>query len=126
METCTVETGLLRKHPCGGKAVTKCTNCEQALCSKHAVPQTSAGHKTFLCPDCAKAWKENEKTMGALPAAPPAGAVPASSAAKKPAEHPKPAPAAKPAPAEKKGEPVVEDSAPLEFTPEKKPDDGKK
>lgn len=125
MESCTVETGLLRKHPCGGNAVTKCANCEQALCSKHAVAQMSAGHKTFLCPDCAKAWKQTEKTMGPLPDAPAATAVPAA-AAKKPAEHAK-APAAKPAPAQKKAEPPLEEhSAPLEFTPEKKPDDTKK
>jgi len=134
MEQCTVETGLLKKKPCGEKAVTKCANCEQPLCSKHAVPQMSAGHKTFLCPECAKAWKQSEKTVGTLPPTPAAAP-----AARKPAEAtPKPAPvkpapvkpaAVKPAPVkpapvkpaapvQRKAEPPpVEKSGPLEFTP---------
>src|SRR5205085_8729817 len=91
--TCTVETGLLKKHPCGQKAVSKCANCEQSICAKHAVGQMSAGKKIFLCPDCAKAWKDMGE-VPATPAAPPA--------AKKPAEAPKaahaPAPHAAPAP----------------------------
>src|SRR5574341_374394 len=82
MDTCTVETGLLKKKPCGETAVSKCGNCEQPLCGKHAVGRMSAGKKIFLCPDCAKAWKEQEKVMGE-PSAPHAA--------------PKPAPAAKPA-----------------------------
>jgi len=99
VDTCTIETGLLRKHPCGETAVTKCANCEQALCAKHAVATMSAGKKTMLCPECAKAWKAQEKAVGTVPSAP------APVAAKKPAEAPKaaaprPAPAApKPAPA---------------------------
>jgi hypothetical protein len=134
METCTVETGLLRKKPCGEKATTKCANCEQSLCAKHAVPRMSGGKRTFLCPECAKAWKQQEKTVGELPST-PASALPPQ-AEKKPAEKPAPAahaPAAKPAaaakapPPEKKPEPPpVEDSGPLEFTPSKKPDEGKK
>ena len=35
MDTCTVETGLLRKKPCGKPSVTHCANCEQALCKDH-------------------------------------------------------------------------------------------
>jgi hypothetical protein len=133
MEQCTVETGLLKKKPCGQNAVAKCANCEQPLCTKHAIPQMSAGKKAFLCPECAKAWKQQEKTMGGLPDTPAAMLPPG---AKKPAEAPKPAAAAKPAPAaakpaaakpaEKKPEPPVEHSGPLEFTPEpKKPDEKK-
>ncbi len=133
METCTIETGLLRKHPCGENAVTKCANCEQALCAKHAVATMSAGKKTMLCPECAKAWKQQEKTMGAVPST-PAPAPPA----KKPAEAPKaaapkpapagPKPAAAPAaakPAEKKPDPKIDETGPLEFTPSKKPDEKK-
>lgn len=100
METCTIETGLLRKHPCGEKAVTKCANCEQALCAKHAVATMSAGKKTMLCPECAKAWKAQEKAVGAVPSAP------APAAAKKPAEAPKAA-APKPAPVAPKPAPVA-------------------
>jgi hypothetical protein len=130
MDTCTVETGLLRKHPCGQPAVSKCANCEQPLCSKHREPQTSAGKKTggFLCPECARAWRESEKTLGELPPTPVSAAPP--QAEKKPAEKPAgaPKPAAKaPAPAQKKPEPPpAEHSGPLEFTPEpKKPEDKK-
>src|SRR5256885_16747279 len=93
MDTCTIETGLLRKHPCGETAVTKCANCEQALCAKHAVSTMSGGKKTMLCPECAKAWKEQEKTVGAVPSTPAAAPQ-----AKKPAEAHKPAAAPKPAP----------------------------
>jgi hypothetical protein len=148
MDACTVETGLLKKKPCGEQAVTKCGNCEQALCKKHAVPQTSAGQRKaggFLCPECAKAWKAQEKAMGpigasggahaaapAKPAAAPSKPAAASPpAAHKPAEPAKApaakAPAPKAAPAAKKSEPPPpEDSAPLEFTVEpKKPDDKK-
>src|SRR5260221_10717717 len=122
MDTCTIETGLLRKHPCGETAVTKCANCEQALCAKHAVATMSGGKKTMLCPECAKAWKQQEKTMGAVPSAP----APAP-AAKKPAEAPKaaapkPAPAApKPAPAPaaagKKPDLSIEHSGSMDFNP---------
>ena len=131
-ETCTVETGLLKKKPCGQPAVSKCANCEQSLCAKHRVPQTSGGKKTggFLCPECARAWRESEKTLGELPPTPASALPPAEK--KPPAAAPTPAPkpaAAKPAPAaQKKPEPPPppEDSGPLEFTPEpKKPDDKK-
>jgi hypothetical protein len=129
-DTCTVEIGLLKKHACGAPAATKCANCEQPLCAKHAAPKMSAGKKVFLCPECAKAWKQ----IGDIP-------EPAPAAATKPAEPPKPAAAApqpaaaapKPAavapkPAPKAPEPAAEASGPLEFTPgkpaapEKKPE----
>jgi len=121
LDPCTVATGLLKKKPCGEKAVTKCGNCEQPLCGKHAVRDTSAGKKagSFLCQECARAWKETEKTMGALPSTPTAAAP--APAAHKPAEAAKApvakAPAAKAAPVEKKSEPPPEHSGPLEFTP---------
>src|SRR2546421_5455275 len=116
METCTVETGLLKKKPCGQPAVSKCANCEQAICSKHRVQQLSGGRKTgaSLCPECARAWKESEKTVGELPSTPAAAAPPP--AANKPAE-PAKAPAAKAAPVQKKSEPPPEHSGPLEFSP---------
>ena len=137
--TCAVEVGLLKKKPCGAKAVSKCANCEIGLCSKHAVGQMSGGKKVFLCPECAKAWK----AVGDVPltpaAAPKKAETPAAAAAKpaapvaKAATPPKPAPqaakpAAKPAavaakPAakeEKKEEQKPDDDAPLEFTPTKK------
>jgi hypothetical protein len=120
MDVCTVETGLLHKKPCGHASVAKCGNCEQPLCSKHAEPQISAGKKTFLCHECARAWKQSEKTVGTLPSTPAAMVPPP--AAKKPAEPAKApaaakAPAPKAAPAEKKTEPALEHSGPLEFTP---------
>jgi len=77
----------------------------------------------LLCPECARAWKQSEKTLGELPAT-PASALPPQAekpAAEKPATPPPPA-----KPAEKKNEPPpIEPSAPLEFTPEKKPEDKK-
>ena len=139
MDTCTIETGLLKKKPCGQNAVTKCANCEQPLCAKHAVSLMSGGKKTMLCAECAKAWKEQEKTMGAVPST-PAAVKPAE---KKPAEAPKaaapkpapvaPKPAAAPAPkpaagapqAAKKPELSIDETGPLEFTPSKKPDEKK-
>ena len=42
MDTCAVETGLLKKKPCGHPAVAKCANCEMALCSSHGIPVLSA------------------------------------------------------------------------------------
>lgn len=101
MEICNVETGLLKKKPCGETAVTHCVNCEQPLCAKHAVSQMSSGKKIFLCQQCAKAWKQSEKTVGALPST-PAAAKPAAAPAPKPAAAapaPKPAPAPAPKPA---------------------------
>src|SRR5262249_20198822 len=126
-DTCTVEAGLLKKKTCGQPAVGKCANCEQPLCAKHRVPRMSAGKKTLLCPECARAWKESEKALGELPAT-PASALPPQSekpAAEKPGSPP-PAPRAAPA-AQKPPEPQpIEPSGPLEFTPEpRKPDDKK-
>jgi len=129
MDTCTVETGLLKKKACGQPAVGKCANCEQPLCGKHRVPQRSAGRKPggFLCPECARAWRESEKRMGELPAT-PASALPPQ-AEKPAAEKPMPPPpGAKPAAgAQKKPEPPpIEHSGPLEFTSQpKKPEDKK-
>jgi len=137
-DTCTVETGLLKKKPCGQPAVGKCANCEQPLCAKHRVPRMSGGKQTLLCPECARAWKESEKALGDLPST-PASALPPQ--ADKPAPAPKPAAAPagpraapKPAPAgQKKPEPPpAENSGPLEFTPgeftpeSKKPEEDKK
>ncbi|HET7362015.1 MAG TPA: hypothetical protein VFJ70_00445 [Burkholderiales bacterium] len=125
-DTCTVEAGLLKKKTCGQPAVGKCANCEQPLCAKHRVPRMSAGKKTLLCPECARAWKASEKTLGELPSTPASMLPPQEE--KKPTAAP--APAARPAPAasapKKPEPPPVEPSGPLEFTPEpKKPDDKK-
>jgi hypothetical protein len=113
METCTIETGLLRKKPCGSPAVAHCLNCEQALCTQHAVAQkgeTGGNSGKFLCKECAAAWKEQAKGIPA--AAPKAAAKPAAPAPAKPAEAKKEeAPPAKPA----------ESSGAIEFTPTKKP-----
>jgi hypothetical protein len=124
--TCSVEVGLLKKKPCGEKAVTKCANCEIPLCAKHTTSQMSGGKKTMLCPECAKAWKKMGDVPDAAPVKKPAEAAPA--AAPKPAAVPaKPvARAAKPpAKEEKKEEKKPDDGAPLEFTPSKKPDEKK-
>ena len=145
MDTCTIETGLLKKKPCGQNAITKCANCEQPLCAKHATSMMSGGKKTMLCGECAKAWKD----MGDLPSTPAAAPKPAAAAPKpapkpaaaapKPAPKPaaaapKPAPAA-PAPAaaakkeesglDKKPELSIDMTGDLEFTPSKKPEDKK-
>ena len=115
MDACTVEVGLLRKHPCGSPSVAKCANCEQPLCTKHAIAQHSpTGAKTgkFMCTPCDAAAKLYEQTE------------PAPAAVKKPPEAPRPAAAPKPPtpkPAAAKPEPV-EDSGPLEFTPGKPPE----
>jgi hypothetical protein len=69
MDPCTVETGLLRKKPCGRTAVAKCASCERPLCSQHAVAQlTAAGRKsgTFLCQECDAARRDHEKSMAAV------------------------------------------------------------
>jgi hypothetical protein len=127
-DTCTVEVGLLKKHPCGAPAATKCVNCEQPICAKHAAPKMADGKKVFLCPECARAWKESEK-LGDIPApapaaapaaaAPPAAPKPAAAVAPKPAAvAPKPA-AVAPKPAAKPPAPAAETSGPLEFTPGK-------
>ena len=88
METCIVETGLLRKKPCGHAAITKCANCEVALCAQHAVAQLSAAQKktgAFLCKECDDARRQYEKNQAGVakqsaanPAPPkPKAAVPA-------------------------------------------------
>lgn len=125
METCTIETGLLRKHPCGHTAVAGCMNCDQPLCVEHSVAQLTEGGKRtgkFMCHECDAAAKEHAKTMAAVAraheakklaaldkaareqaAAPPAPKKPADSTSHAPAQ---------PAPEEKPKEPDV-----LEFTP---------
>jgi hypothetical protein len=135
MDTCTIETGLLRKKPCGHAAVSRCLNCEQPLCVQHAVPQLSeSGAKTgkFMCQECTNAAKQHAKTMagvaraqeakkmaGLAAEAKSAMAQGTSSTPAKPAAqaHAKPAAApAAPEPAKAPEAPSV-----LEFTPSKKP-----
>jgi len=68
MDVCTIETGLLRKKPCGHAAVTRCLNCEQPLCGQHAVPELTEGGKRsgkFLCQECAAAAKAHDKGVAA-------------------------------------------------------------
>src|SRR3954471_1751929 len=147
MEHCTVETGLLRKKPCGQAAVVKCANCERPLCSQHALPQLNeAGHKTgaFLCKECDVAARDYEKRMrytkekavAKSVMAPPKPAAKPAMAKEQPREHrgeiaftaATKAPRQKPpaaAPAAKKPEPPREDSGMIEYTPAKKPDDKK-
>lgn len=96
MDTCIVESGFLRKKVCGKAAVTRCLNCEGALCAEHAVAEVSAsGARTgkFLCQECKAALKENEKRLSAIEPRKPAAAP------KKPE-----APAAEAAPPAKKDE----------------------
>jgi hypothetical protein len=127
IDTCTVEAGLLKKKICGQPAVGKCANCEQPLCAKHRVPRMSGGKKTLLCPECARAWKASEKTLGELPFTPASALPPRSEkpAADKPAG-PQPAPRAAPAAPRQPEPPPIESSGPLEFTPEpKKPEEKK-
>jgi hypothetical protein len=128
MDTCSVETGLLRKKPCGHPAVTHCVNCEQPLCKDHSVPQlTEAGHRSgkFICHECVAALKASAKSMAAAARAQQGRkdaeiykatleAAKAPPPAKKPAA---PAPgAAEPASAAKPESPST-----LEFTPSQKP-----
>jgi hypothetical protein len=107
METCTVETGLLKKKPCGHNAVTHCANCEQPLCKQHVVAQKTAGK--FMCKDCDAARRDFEKNTPAAPVkvavAPAAPTAAAKNAA--PNEAPKPAPV----------QAKVDDGGALEFTP---------
>lgn len=122
MDTCTFETGLLRKKPCGQASVTRCLNCEQPLCGKHAVAQvTDAGRKSgkFMCKDCDAARIEYEKTTPAAAPSQPEKKAPAA-AENKPAAPAKEAAAApKPAPAEAKPEEKKDDGG-IDFTPSKK------
>src|SRR5436853_3615 len=143
MDTCAVEVGLLRKHPCGQNAVAKCANCEMALCTKHAVAQLNTMKQRtgkFMCAECDRANKAAEpapanKPGAAKPAAPhkpPVAAAPkpAAPAPKPAAPAPKPAapaPAATKAPAVAPTQPAgkqefkLEETGPIEFTPTKKP-----
>jgi hypothetical protein len=124
METCTVETGLLKKKPCGEASVTHCTNCEQPLCAKHALPQlTDTGKKSgkFMCKDCSVAQREHDKAVAAAPHAEkpkaPAGAAakpPAAAAAKAPAAAAAKAPSAPPSPARKPAAPAAKEPPPDE------------
>jgi len=140
MDTCAVEVGLLKKKPCGQAAAAKCANCEMALCGKHAVAQLNERRmKTgkFMCPECDKAQRAYDKSMGDAPSAPAAAspqakvapatpaAKPAAPAAKAPAAPAAKAPAAPAkAPAGKEQPPAAKphDDAddPLEFNPTKK------
>ncbi|HWV91272.1 MAG TPA: hypothetical protein VNZ59_14420 [Burkholderiales bacterium] len=107
METCTVETGLLKKKPCGHNAVTHCGNCEQPLCKQHAVAQKAAGK--FMCKECDAARRDYEKNTPAAPVkspAPPAAAPDAAAKHAAPKEAPKAAAQAK-----------VDDGGALEYTP---------
>jgi hypothetical protein len=119
METCTVETGLLKKKPCGQPATTKCANCEQSLCAKHAVPQLKPnGLKSgkFMCKECDAARKEFEKNV---PPAPPPEPEKKPTEAPKAAAAPAAAQKAPAAPAAKPAEVKHDGGAPLEFTPSK-------
>ncbi|MGH8692481.1 MAG: hypothetical protein ACREUS_15775 [Burkholderiales bacterium] len=116
MDTCTVETGLLRKKPCGQAAATHCMNCEQALCAQHALPELTATGKhsgKFLCKQCQAALRDIAKSTTLQPAAP----------AKKPAPPAQDAPAkaapGKEAPAESKPA-AGKDEGGIDFTPTKK------
>jgi hypothetical protein len=130
MDTCALEVGLLKKKPCGSAAVAKCANCEMALCAKHAVKQKNA---KFMCDECSKAQRAYEKNVGdsaPATAAPPKAAAPAAKpgapAAKPAAPAAKPAAPAPKAPAVAPSQPAgkqefkLDETGPLEFTPEKK------
>jgi hypothetical protein len=129
MDTCAAEVGFLKKHPCGNAAVAKCANCEMALCTKHAVPQMSANNQRtgkFMCEECNKAQKAapaaapKHAAPAAKPPAPPAP-KPAAPAAKAPAPAAAPkAPAVAPTQPAGKQEFKLEETGPIEFTPEKK------
>ena len=135
MDACSVETGFLKKKPCGHPAVTKCENCEQPLCGQHAVAQLTEGGKRsgkFMCQECTAAMKVHDKgvaaadrskqekktaeihkaAMAAVTAPPPPKkpAAPAPAGAATPATPA--APGAKEQPAAKPAEPEA-----LEFTP---------
>ena len=103
MDPCTIETGLLRKKPCGHPSVTHCDNCERPLCAQHAVAQhTEGGQKTgkFLCKECEAAWREIAKNPPPAPPKKPAEKHPekgAAAPAKPPAATPAKPPAATPA-----------------------------
>jgi hypothetical protein len=107
METCTVETGLLKKKPCGHNAVTHCATCEQPLCKQHVVAQKTPGK--FMCKECEAARRDFEKNTPPAPVKTPAPQAAPAAAPKSAA--PKEAPT--PAPVEAK----ADDGGALEFTP---------
>jgi len=123
MESCTIETGLLRAKPCGHPAVTHCKTCEQPLCAQHAVAQLSEAHKKtgiFMCKECDAARAEYDKSQAR---------VATHAEEKRLAEmmnsiaHPAPPKPRTPTPGAAPGAPAKVDSGALEFTPgEKKPD----
>lgn len=132
MDSCTIETGLLRKKPCGHSAVTHCATCEQPLCLQHAVAQLSDAHKKtgrYMCKECDEARREYDKGQARVakqelmkgvtnpPPPKPRMAAPADSAPLEstPSEKKPDAGALEFTPSEKKP-----DSAPLEFTPSDK------
>jgi hypothetical protein len=101
-----------------------------ALCAKHAVKQKNA---KFMCDECSKAQRAYEKNVGdsaPATAAPPKAAAPAAKpgapAAKPAAPAAKPAAPAPKAPAVAPSQPAgkqefkLDETGPLEFTPEKK------
>ena len=117
MEICTVETGLLKKKPCGHTAVTACESCERPLCAQHAIAQlTASGNRSgkFLCQECEAARREHDKTMAAV--AKKSVMNPAPLPPKKPAAQPKDAPP-KDAPAAGDG---AKDGGAIEYKPEPK------
>ena len=117
MDPCTVETGLLRKKPCGHAAVTHCANCEQALCSQHAIAQVTDGGKKsgkFMCKECDAARREYEKTT---PAAAPSQPEKKAPAAEKGAAA---APAAPAKDASTEGKSGGSHDGGIDFTPSKK------
>ncbi len=124
MDPCTVETGLLRKKPCGHAAITQCANCEQPLCSQHAIAQvTDGGRKSgkFMCKQCDAARREYEKTTPAAAPSQPEKKAPAAEkgAAAAPAA-PAKAPAAPAKDASTEGKSGGSGDGGIDFTPSKK------
>jgi hypothetical protein len=107
METCTVETGLLKKKPCGHNAVTHCTNCEQPLCKQHVVAQKTAGK--FMCKECDAARRDFDRNT---PPAPVKSALPTPAAPHAAGKDAPPKEAPKAA-----AQAQVDDGGALEFTP---------
>ena len=125
MDTCSIETGLLRKKPCGHAAVARCVNCEQPLCSQHAIPQmTEAGKRSgkFICQQCVAAAKDHDKSVAAAGRAQQEKKLAAMhKAAVEAANAPPPAPkkpaAPAPAPAAGAAELPKPEDKPIDFTP---------
>jgi hypothetical protein len=125
MHTCSIETGLFSKKPCGHAAVATCLNCEQHLCVEHAVAQLSeAGQKTgkFMCKECTAAAKEHAKSMVGVAKAQEAKKMAALDRVAREAAATPPAPPKKPAAApQAPAQPAAAEPAKapdaLEFTP---------